>query len=237
MFFCEPMPLEATADNVQLSVFAAKASNSTLSVRPFMRTLLRLTDYLVDKGLVRTCTRPHLVLSAPPADQPACLQYPATQLTTDDFMGVHTNNTNLAVKSIVAIGAFAQLCEMLHAEGYSGSSAESGAGIDWSAQAHHYGAVARSYAETWRVGTAGGLLGGHVSSWGSNGTFSLKYNLVFDRILQTNLFEEVIQTECRVFRNLKETYKLEYGLPFGGDASSLNVSNTTGTFSTFLLVV
>ena len=53
MFFCEPMPLEATADNVQLSVFAAKASNSTQSVRPFMRTLLRLTDYLVDKGLVR----------------------------------------------------------------------------------------------------------------------------------------------------------------------------------------
>ena len=152
-------------------------------------------------------------------------------------MGVHTNNTNLAVKSIVAIGAFAQLCEMLHAEGYSGSSPESGAGIDWSAQAHHYGAVARSYAETWRVGTAGGLLGGHVSSWGSNGTFSLKYNLVFDRILQTNLFEEVIQTECRVFRNLKETYKLEYGLPFGGDASSLNVSNTTGAFSTFLLIV
>ena len=54
MFFCEPMPLEATADNVQLSVFAAKASNSTQSVRPFMRTLLRLTDYLVDNGLVRT---------------------------------------------------------------------------------------------------------------------------------------------------------------------------------------
>ena len=61
--------------------------------------------------------------------------------------------------------------------------------------------------------------------------------MLFDRILQTNLFEEVIQTECRVFRNLKETYKLEYGLPFGGDASSLNVSNTTGTFSTFLLIV
>ena len=56
MFFCEPMPLEATADNVQLSVFAAKASNSTLSVRPFMRTLLRLTDYLVDNGLVRVHT-------------------------------------------------------------------------------------------------------------------------------------------------------------------------------------
>lgn len=31
MFYCEPMPLEATADNVQLSVFAAKALNSTVS--------------------------------------------------------------------------------------------------------------------------------------------------------------------------------------------------------------
>eukprot|EP01043_Picozoa_sp_COSAG02_P018860 COSAG02_NODE_892_length_16138_cov_14.599875_14_plen_73_part_01 len=73
MFYCEPMPLEATADNVQLSVFAAKALNSTESVQPFLRVLLRLTDYLVDNGL-----------------------YPATQLTTDDFMGAHTNNTNLA---------------------------------------------------------------------------------------------------------------------------------------------
>ncbi len=59
-------------------VFAAKALNSTESVRPFLRTLLRLTDFLVENGL-----------------------YPATQLTTDDFLGAHTNNTNLAVKSIV----------------------------------------------------------------------------------------------------------------------------------------
>ena len=47
------------------------------SVRPFLRTLLRLTDYLVDNGL-----------------------YPATQLTTDDYMGVHTINTNLAVSQV-----------------------------------------------------------------------------------------------------------------------------------------
>ena len=40
-------------------------------------------------------------------------RYPAPQLTTDDFMGAHTNNTNLAVKSIIAIGAFAQLCDMV----------------------------------------------------------------------------------------------------------------------------
>ena len=49
--YWQPMPLEATADNVQLSVFAAKALNSTESVRPFLRTLIRLTDYLVENGL------------------------------------------------------------------------------------------------------------------------------------------------------------------------------------------
>jgi hypothetical protein len=41
---------------------------------------------------------------------------------------------------------------------------------------------------------------------------------------------DVIETECRVFRTLKETYQLEYGLPFGGDAASLNTSNVTGSF-------
>lgn len=207
MFYCEPMPLEATADNVQLSVFAAKALNSTESVRPFLRVLLRLTDYLVDNGL-----------------------YPATQLTTDDFMGAHTNNTNLAVKSIIGIGAFAQLCDMLVKEGFAGTSPASAQGVNWSAKAVHYHKVSKDYAEKWRRGTAGGLLGGHVRSWGENETFSLKYNLVFDRILRTNLFDEVIQTECRVFRDLKAMYNLEYGLPFGGDVATLNASNSTGTF-------
>ena len=59
-FMCEPMPLEATADNVQLSVFAAKAVNSTEAVRPFLRSLIRLTDYLVGNGLCCSRNAPFL---------------------------------------------------------------------------------------------------------------------------------------------------------------------------------
>lgn len=55
-----------------------------------------------------------------------------------------------------------------------------------------------------------------------------RYNLVFDRVLGTNLFTKPIQTECRVFRTLQRTYGLNNGLPFGGDAASLNTSNVTG---------
>ena len=50
----------------------------TLLVPSPQRTLLRLSDYLVTNGL-----------------------YPATQLTTDDYMGPHSNNTNLAAKAII----------------------------------------------------------------------------------------------------------------------------------------
>lgn len=152
MFYCEPMPLEATADVVQVTVFAAKATNSSAAARPFLRTLLRLADYLVDHGL-----------------------YPVTQLTTDDYMGPHTNNTNLAVKAIVGIGAFAQLCDLLVAEGYHGGSPASGAGVNWGGKAAHYHAVAKQYARTWAVQSAGGLYGGHVSAYGHSGTFSIKY--------------------------------------------------------------
>lgn len=95
----------------------------------------------------------------------------------------------------------------------------------------HYHAVAKEYAAIWTTQTAGGLLGGHVSSYGANGTFSLKYNLVFDRVLGTNLFTKPIQTECSVFRTLQRIYHLNNGLPFGGDAASLNTSNVTGVFN------
>ena len=102
-------------------------------------------------------------------------RYPATQLTTDDYMGAHTNNTNLAVKSIIGIGAFPQLCDMLVLEGYHGASVASGSGVDWASTARHYHAVAKEYAATWATASAGGLLGGHVNSYGANGTFSIKY--------------------------------------------------------------
>ena len=75
---------------LQVTVWAAMATNSTAAARPFLRVLIRLADYLADNGL-----------------------YPATQLTTDDYMGAFTNNTNLAVKAIVGIGCFARLCDML----------------------------------------------------------------------------------------------------------------------------
>ena len=41
---------------------------------------------------------------------------------------------------------------------------------------------------------------------------------------------DVIETECSVFKQLQKTYGLEYGLPFSGDAASLNHSNVTGSF-------
>ena len=71
-------------------------------------------------------------------------------------------------------------------EGYHGTSPASGAGVDWGAKAIHYHAIAKHHASTWTTQTAGGLLGGHVSAYGKNGTFSLKYNLVFDRVLGKN---------------------------------------------------
>ena len=50
MFYCEPMPLEATGDNVQLTAFVAKATNSTVEARPFLRTCVA----------TRTCLETHV---------------------------------------------------------------------------------------------------------------------------------------------------------------------------------
>ena len=87
---CEPMPLEATADNVQMSSFAALALNSTTAVERHMPLLRNLTEYLVQNGLD-----------------------PAMQLWSCDSCGPSAHNSNLAAKAIIAIGAFAKLCALV----------------------------------------------------------------------------------------------------------------------------
>ena len=80
----------------------------------------------------------------------------------------------VAVKSIIAIGGFAQLCDMLVAEGFEGTSPAEAPRTDWAAKARHYHGVAKQYAATWAEQSAGGLFGGHLSAYNSNRTFSLK---------------------------------------------------------------
>ena len=92
---------------------------------------------------------------------------PADQLCTDDFMGKSASNANLAIKGIIALGAYAQLME------FKGDTAN----------AEKYMAIARNYTAYW-MEHARAADGSHykLAYNLSDATWSQKYNLVWDKI-------------------------------------------------------
>ena len=116
---------------------------------------------------------------------------PGNQLCTDDFAGHLAHNANLSVKSIMALASYAMLAEM-RGEG---------------AAAEKYRAMAKAMVPKWIEAEKGGAFGGGRIAFDRPGTWSLKYNLVWDRLLGFDLFPaEVADAELRAYRQAAGPY-------------------------------
>lgn len=117
---------------------------------------------------------------------------PENQLCTDDFAGHMPHNANLAIKATLGIAAFGQLCQTL------GRTAD----------ADRYLATARDWARRWEEMARDG--DSYRLAFDQPGSWSQKYNLVWDRILDLNLFDtRIAETELAFYRGQFN----RYGLP------------------------
>jgi hypothetical protein len=117
---------------------------------------------------------------------------PENQLCTDDFAGHLAHNVNLSVKAICGLGAFAKLCDMRGDK----------------AKAEEYSKLAQDFAARWVKEAAEG--DHYRLAFDKSGTWSQKYNLVWDRILGLNLFPaEVARKEMAFYKKTQN----KYGLP------------------------
>ena len=117
---------------------------------------------------------------------------PENQLCTDDFAGHWARNANLAIKAIEGIAAYGDLAKMAGKKDI----------------AQKYTAKAKEMAAAWKKMAE---QGDHYRlTFNEGDTWSQKYNLVWDKILGYNVFDEDIAAKEIPYYLTKQN---EYGLP------------------------
>jgi hypothetical protein len=117
---------------------------------------------------------------------------PENQLSTDDFAGHLAHNANLSIKAILALGSYSMLAEM------TGRKQE----------AAEYRKTAEQFARKWQDLAAEG--DHYRLAFDKPGTWSQKYNLVWDELLGLHLFPaEIVRQEIAFY----EKSQNQYGLP------------------------
>jgi hypothetical protein len=162
----DQMPVEECGNMLILTAALTQALGNHEFASRFWDTLSTWAAYLLEKGFD-----------------------PEKQLCTDDFAGRLAHNTNLSIKTILALGAYAQLCEI------TGRRNES----------RRFRRSAQKMVRQWMKAADEGdhykLTFDGVKTW------SLKYNLLWDKALHLNLFPPgVVQKEMAYYKRKQKRY-------------------------------
>ena len=123
---------------------------------------------------------------------------PENQLCTDDFAGHLKNNINLAIKATVGIAAFAEL---------TAAAGKADTAVRYRRIAEEFAAEIAAFGERYK----------HLPlTWDSDdSTFSLKYNLAFDKVWKLGLFpQSLLEREVDCYLQKME----RYGVPLDSRA-------------------
>jgi hypothetical protein len=162
------MPVEESGNMLLLTAALVKLEGKPDYALKYWPLLQRWAAYLREKGLD-----------------------PENQLCTDDFAGHLAHNANLSIKAILALRAYAYLCET------AGKKAEALA----------FKKTSEDFARKW-VALADD--GDHFKlAFDKPGTWSQKYNLVWDKILGFALFPpDVGRKEMAFYKKSQNTFGL-----------------------------
>lgn len=119
-------------------------------------------------------------------------QDPDTQLCTDDFAGHWAHNANLSIKAIMGVAAYAEMCQMNGRPDLR----------------TRYMNIAKKMAQVWEIDARDG--DHYKLAFDRGGTWSQKYNLVWDKLWGINIFpKQVREREMKYYL----THQNTWGLP------------------------
>ncbi|KAJ7634847.1 hypothetical protein FB45DRAFT_1142317 [Roridomyces roridus] len=167
-------PKLAESGNMLIMAYSfAKQTGDFSQIKRYRTLLDQWTQFLIEDSLI-----------------------PTNQLSTDDFAGTLTNQTNLAIKGIVGIRCMAEIAKLLgDTKTYN-----------------NYSSIAADYVTKWQV-LANSTTGPHTTLNCYTATRTLggqTYNLFFDVQLGLNLFPESLYEQQTAWY---KTHLNEYGLP------------------------
>ncbi|BGP31425.1 hypothetical protein JCM10296v2_003189 [Rhodotorula toruloides] len=169
----EPMPVEEAGNMLWMALAYFQLTGDKPWVEKHYEIFKSWTTFLTDDGLV-----------------------PAEQLSTDDFAGTLSNQTNLAVKAIVGIGAMSELAK----------------GVGRWTDGIHYRAVAEAYVREWTalaMTETGGARHAKLA-YQDDGSWGTLYNLFGDRLLHLQLFDRQLYKDQSAWYAGKAQ---KYGVP------------------------
>ncbi|KAJ7368444.1 DUF1793-domain-containing protein [Mycena albidolilacea] len=167
----EAMPVEESGNMVIMALSYAQRTGDISHLQRYSALLNQWTGFLVSDSLI-----------------------PANQISTDDFAGALANQTNLAIKGIVGIGAMAQIEALL------GNTAQSA----------NYSSIAASYVTQWQKLSASTTDAHLTLAYGNSNSWGLSYNLFGDKLLKLNLFPESVYAEQTAWY---QTHTNAFGVP------------------------
>lgn len=117
-------------------------------------------------------------------------QDPENQLCTDDFAGHWAHNTNLSIKAIMGVAAYSEMARML----------------GMNEVADRYAETARKMAVKWEEMAREG--DHYRLAFDRPDTWSQKYNMVWDKMWNLNLFPSIPEKEIKYYLTKQNTYGL-----------------------------
>ncbi|KAK5135123.1 hypothetical protein LTR08_005648 [Meristemomyces frigidus] len=169
----EMQPLEECGDMIIMTLAYAQRANDDAYLAQHYDILKQWNEYLVEEALI-----------------------PANQISTDDFAGALANQTNLGLKGIIGIEAFAQIANRTgHAED----------GANYTNIAHEYITLWQTYGINYNASPPHTEL-----SYGNSSSYSLLYNLYGDAELGLGLVPQDVYDMQSSFYPSEMN---EYGVP------------------------